>query len=170
MKHYPLPVSLLLTGAVIMLAGGCTPAADRTERISNRARKAVYDTAEKVQQLVAYQPVSNIKQTPAAGFCYRTLGDIICYDAPQPYISNKLFGMQGYKSPAVPASVIRAPRNAALMGGPDAFTENNNVAMIPAESDVVQMPPKNDAKVADAKEAKAPEAASGDPALLMPRY
>ena len=158
-----------LAGAAMVL-GGCTELMTSTERANYQVRKSIYESAEKVQKYVRYQPPTNIKQAPQTAFCYKVPGDVICYDSPKPYISNRLVGYQGYTAAAVPATVHFAPRNASVVS--DVVRADrvatNTVATAPIETVVVDT--KIPEETSTAKSKKEPEKDPGNPKSLMPRF
>jgi len=80
---------------VVLAVSACTPIVENTERASHYVRSGIYNSAEKVQEYTRYNPPPDTPQLPQEGYCYHALSDIICYDRPQPGITNRLVGYQG---------------------------------------------------------------------------
>lgn len=151
--------------------GGCTELVQTGQKAGGHMRKVMYDSAGKVQELVRYDPGSNFRQMPQTAFCYRTNADIVCYDSPKPYISNRLIGYQGYTSPAVPATQHRAPANAQTVGAPEI------VAVAVAETAPLEPVSAGESAASTGAAGAAPEPepepkpkATGNPQPLMPRF
>lgn len=154
--------------SVLALVSGCTTLVDSAQRATHTLRGEIYHTADKVQEYVSYQD-NNIRHAPQTAYCYQFLGDIVCYDSPKPYMTNKLFGYQDYTAPAVPATQHYAPRNASVIGSAPPLepviaspTEQSapvdNIVATSADGAMVQA---NDAE---------PEKATKEPKGLMPRF
>lgn len=86
---------------MVLVLAACTQVSQTSQRASHLARKSVYDTAEKTKQWMRYNPPPTTPQAPQSGYCYKTSSDIVCYDQPQPHITNKLVAVQGDGSTAM---------------------------------------------------------------------
>lgn len=112
---------LLITCLVAVSA--CTPIVENSQRAVYKVRGAVYDATEKMQSYLAYSPDSDMPQAPQTRYCYKVIGDVVCYREPQPFLSNPLVGRQGvtpyeyseYKAPVTSVSVIEEEAKPAAM-------------------------------------------------------
>lgn len=79
----------------IVALAGCTQLAQTGEKGTHLVRKTAYDTSNKLQSWTRYTPPLTTPQAPQSGYCYKTSSDVVCYENPQPHISNKLVAAQG---------------------------------------------------------------------------
>lgn len=98
---------IMSLAAMLVLLAGCTGVANSANRAYDSTRAGIYNSAGKVQELMQYHPDSNEPQMPQTRYCYRSMADIICYEEPQPHISNQLFGYQGVPPRMVPQGGYR---------------------------------------------------------------
>lgn len=96
------------TGLLIVMAllCACTEMTDTANRAYDDVRAGVYNTTDKIQEWTRYNPPSKTPQAPDTRYCYKALTDIICYDTPQPKISNKLIGYQGVAPANMPSTAV----------------------------------------------------------------
>ncbi len=94
----------LIVGASCMLLAGCNSVSDGVVRANSKFQTMVYNAAGRVQSWTDPEQYERMKgNVPDTRYCYKSLGDIVCYNAPQPNMSNPLFGSQGYAAAAMPA-------------------------------------------------------------------
>ena len=74
---------------------GCTDLVQAGQEASHYARGHIHNTAGKVQDWVRYSPPSTTPQAPQTAYCYKAMSDVVCYERPQPKMSNPLVGYQG---------------------------------------------------------------------------
>jgi YD repeat-containing protein len=97
-------VFALAMGASCMLLAGCNSVSDGVVRANSKIQTMVYDAAGRVQSWTDPEQYERTQaNVPDTRYCYKSLGDIVCYNAPQPNMSNPLFGSQGYAAAAMPA-------------------------------------------------------------------
>jgi hypothetical protein len=85
------------------------------------------------------------------GYCYQSLGDIVCYDAPQPNMTNPLSGYQGYP----PSQIIQA--NNTVAAAPMPVVQTTQIVTPPPVIAVSDGLPEGE------------QAVNQEPLALMPR-
>lgn len=94
----------LTMGASCMLLAGCNSVSNGVVRANSKFQTMVYDAAGRVQSWTDPEQFERTQaNVPDTRYCYKSLGDIVCYNAPQPSMSNPLQGSQGYAVAAMPA-------------------------------------------------------------------
>jgi hypothetical protein len=88
-------LSTIIMLCVALALSACTGIVESSEKASHGIRSGIYNTAEKVQELTRYNPPPRELQAPQRGYCYKSVSDIVCYNEPQPEITNKMVGYQG---------------------------------------------------------------------------
>lgn len=126
--------------AAVPCVMACTPLVETGKNIESKTRKAMFDATETMQELIRYHPTASIKQAPQTAFCYKTVSDIICYDSPKPYISNRLTGYQGYTAAVTPSTIMYAPENAHYEGPIRPKTDPHDQILIQANAPLEAKP------------------------------
>ena len=163
---------LISTGLRVALLGSlsaliaCTEVTQEAKKAGWHTRKTLYDSTEKIQEYLRYQPPATAEQAPQTGFCYKASSDIICYDRPQPHISNKLVGYQGYTAPALPSQTYYAPENATITGGPGVTLQSRHMRVPQETVATIQIEPVE----VIGEEAVQKQLDAGSPENLMPRF
>lgn len=101
------------------LLAGCNAVTENVVRANEKFQSMVYNSAERVQQWTdPKRELRDKRGQPETRYCYKSLGDIVCYNAPQGNMSNPLFGSQGYAAEAMPLQqqvvMVQEPVAAAL--------------------------------------------------------
>jgi hypothetical protein len=130
----------LILCAPLLLAAGCTPIVENSQRANHTMRGRIYDATLKVQEYIAYTPEDNSPQAAQTRFCYKTMADIVCYDGPREDISNKLVGSQVGMAPVMPIQTASVPMD---------MMSSDAVANAPIDSiDMGDIPPPTGAEAA----------------------
>lgn len=167
--------------ALLMLCTGCTQMTDAGQKANGAMRRGIYNTAGKVQELTRYNPPPTQPQSPQVGYCYNTMSDIVCYEIPQPQLSNKLVGYQGM-APADPRLLPPPSQEIQVLTSDQVMSQGSGRATpfyikeapyVKADGEVVTsskimpiMPPSGGMNVAPPMD----NTSAGGPARLMPRY
>ena len=172
MKWWPIIMLVALTA--------CTQLVETGNKANSAVRKTIYRSADKVQELTAYTPEPTAPQPYQTGYCYKASSDIICYELPQPHLTNKLVGFQGAQAygDMPPASASNTLTDQQIMANQGTATPFyiKEAPYVKADGEVVtstKILPVVPSAVQSAPVAPvtAPAAASArNPQSLMPRY
>jgi hypothetical protein len=143
-------LGFFLCGGAMLSLAACNTVTDNVVRANQSVQRGVYNSAARVQSWT--QPHKQTLSTHAGaqtGFCYRGMGDIVCYDSPQPQMTNPMVGYQDATGAAAfavaPAFSAAAPPQ-AMTTAPIAEVQRNDMLTRDAQEEV------------------------GSPVMLMPRY
>lgn len=167
---------------LLILCTSCTQLVETGNKANSAVRKGIYRSADKVQELTRYSPPPTTPQAPQVGYCYNTMSDIVCYEIPQPHISNKLVGFQG--APVSP-ELLPAPTDANTLTSQQVMMQDNGGRTTPfyikeapyiradgevvTSSKILPMMPPTGTSYAPVQLAP-PADQTGSPRRLMPRY
>lgn len=99
----------------ILLLMGCNAMTENAVRANHSLQKMVYNSAERVQGWTEpHRPEERQAGLPETRYCYKSMGDIVCYEQPQSEFSNPLFGYQeGYSAAPMPLAASSSSAAAA---------------------------------------------------------
>lgn len=167
---------LMICGAALVSASACTQLVETGQKATHATRKHIYLGAEKVQELVRYNPEPNVPQSAQSGYCYKAVSDVICYSRPQPHLTNKLVGYQenGEDYYAVPTQQS-APVEPITMSSvhPQGATSPFYIKEAPyvkTDGTIVSSTKMISGDAASYSKASTSVSAAGNPQALMPRY
>lgn len=123
-----LTIGILLTPVITLAA--CTPIRDGGEQATRDTAKAIYETKERIRDLVTYRPKSKALKPVPPSYCYRVMQDILCYRDPQPGAESRLVAYQGTEEVAPEPE----PKKLELITKLEEWTEKATSALPPYES------------------------------------
>lgn len=125
---------------------GCNAVTENVVRANQKFQSMIHTSAKRVQHWTDPKQTNfDVAGQPDTRYCYKSLGDIVCYNEPQPTMSNPLFGYQGYAEPQM--------------------IQQETVMLAPQQS--VSARPQDSQKAEST--ASAAQADKGEPLALMPR-
>ncbi len=81
--------------SILLVTSACTKIQEASWRLQNSAKGSIIKTSDAMRDWVAYTPKADDPRLPQQRFCYDAYSDIICYEHPQPHLTNRLVGYQG---------------------------------------------------------------------------